>query len=363
MTFSLERPLKLDFDFEISEKALIPYELFSTATANALWRIFSAKYDRSTLSREYFRLHFLNEISDINVKDARGVGPALITRIQNELLNLLRLHPELFAKSKENIAGKDGTAFVNYQNFLKSKEYDLDKHPFRIAYGYEVNPDNLVPFALFSQRSANGLIRILSNCFNSSGLTEKSFPLFLLDQVNQTIIKRSRGVGPGVVSAIQEELFELVKSKSEYFRNLDSDIDTRSPGMNVDTTIDRNPSLRDPLLLQLQAANDLQDLQKSVISMLVSQYRLDEKVLDILCRRSDLLTDSPDTLEEIGNDWGLTRERIRQIQAKFKVGVYPALGEIWILTALEKIFRFQRLSRQLQLTRWSNLADTSELMF
>jgi RNA polymerase sigma factor (sigma-70 family) len=47
-----------------------------------------------------------------------------------------------------------------------------------------------------------------------------------------------------------------------------------------------------------------------------SLERLDERERDVLCLRFGLTCDQPLTLEEVGRRFDLTRERIRQIEAK-----------------------------------------------
>ena len=49
-------------------------------------------------------------------------------------------------------------------------------------------------------------------------------------------------------------------------------------------------------------------------SAVLESVPTDDRERDILDKR--LLTDSPDTLQEIGDRWGITRERVRQIEER-----------------------------------------------
>ncbi len=64
----------------------------------------------------------------------------------------------------------------------------------------------------------------------------------------------------------------------------------------------------DPEELAIKAA-----LKKAVAEVL---QKLSERERDIICKRFGITTDSPMTLEEVGKEYGITRERVRQLEAR-----------------------------------------------
>lgn len=60
------------------------------------------------------------------------------------------------------------------------------------------------------------------------------------------------------------------------------------------------------------------EMEKEAIHVAIYQVlsMLSEKERHVLCQRYGLLNDEPMTLEQVGNEMGVTRERIRQIEAK-----------------------------------------------
>jgi len=80
---------------------------------------------------------------------------------------------------------------------------------------------------------------------------------------------------------------------------------------------DGNTELAD-LLPDLSSASPDELATQSLESAALrsSLDRLDQRERDVLCLRFGLTCDQPLTLEEVGRRFDLTRERIRQIEAK-----------------------------------------------
>ena len=68
------------------------------------------------------------------------------------------------------------------------------------------------------------------------------------------------------------------------------------------------------LLDKTMARSELQELFGQ--QLLTVRETLDEKELDILDKR--LLAENPQTLQEIGGKYGITKERVRQLEERLK---------------------------------------------
>jgi hypothetical protein len=74
--------------------------------------------------------------------------------------------------------------------------------------------------------------------------------------------------------------------------------------------------LKDTIYMETAATTDMrQDLNKALDTILAP---LDARSKDIIARRYGLSQDEPETLESIGRQYGITRERVRQIEANAK---------------------------------------------
>jgi RNA polymerase primary sigma factor len=116
------------------------------------------------------------------------------------------------------------------------------------------------------------------------------------------------------VSELEVESVIRAASSSIPFDARDEDTEFMAP---VDTLEDTEAY---PILENLEIASDVKEIQDMIA-------KLDEREADILRLHFGLLGDSPVTLEEIGKKHGLTRERVRQIEAKAKKKLVDLIRE------------------------------------
>ena len=70
----------------------------------------------------------------------------------------------------------------------------------------------------------------------------------------------------------------------------------------------------------------------------LSNWRpMSERDRTVVCARAEWYTSAPQTLESIGRDYGLTRERIRQISKKFETRTLELTGEIRFAKLLSQV--------------------------
>ena len=68
----------------------------------------------------------------------------------------------------------------------------------------------------------------------------------------------------------------------------------------------------------IRKASNIEDLAQAILDRLDAEFPMSERDKAVVSARATWFTSSPQTLESIGRDYGLTRERIRQITKKYE---------------------------------------------
>jgi len=111
---------------------------------------------------------------------------------------------------------------------------------------------------------------------------------------------------------IAEKVNKPVKDVSKMLR-----LNTKISSVDVPVGNDSEKSLLE-MVPDKKAENPEENLQNKDLHKNLEKwlYELSEKQRDVLVRRFGLLGHEPATLEQVGNEIGLTRERVRQIQVE-----------------------------------------------
>lgn len=133
----------------------------------------------------------------------------------------------------------------------------------------------------------------------------------------QKFIKEWNSTNPGVALPSDEEIIEKLGIRENTFAQItryQPDIVSLSTpiGEEQDSTI--GDFIADDSM-DVEAQTDLIDLRDSIEKVLHDKC-FNAKEVDIIKKRFGFETGTPMTLEEIGKIYGVTRERIRQIEAK-----------------------------------------------
>lgn len=102
---------------------------------------------------------------------------------------------------------------------------------------------------------------------------------------------------------------------------------------STETTVDLF-SIYDHLILK---ATNIDDLVEAILDRLDAATSMSERDKAVLCSRADWYTANPQTLDAIGQDYGLTRERIRQITKKYEAPLQEIIGEAQFAKELSRI--------------------------
>lgn len=142
------------------------------------------------------------------------------------------------------------------------------------------------------------------------GTTQSQRKLFYnLSRERQRLENLGFSVDEATLSQTLDVSKEEVVEMSQRMGQHDLSLDTPYSEDSATTRLDMLPALDASAEEQLSRQEISQSLQKHLQEIIPS---LSEKELDILHNR--LLADSPITLREIGDKYGITRERVRQIE-------------------------------------------------
>jgi hypothetical protein len=78
----------------------------------------------------------------------------------------------------------------------------------------------------------------------------------------------------------------------------------------------------------IRKASNLEDLADAILNRIDAEFPMSERDRTVVCARAEWYTSDPQTLDSIGRDYGLTRERIRQISKKFEIPMIELTGEL-----------------------------------
>lgn len=87
----------------------------------------------------------------------------------------------------------------------------------------------------------------------------------------------------------------------------------------------------------IRKASNLKDLADAILTRIDVEFPMSERDRTVVCARAAWYTTDPQTLESIGRDYGLTRERIRQISKKFESPLTKLTGEIRFAKLLSQV--------------------------
>ena len=109
----------------------------------------------------------------------------------------------------------------------------------------------------------------------------------------------------------------------------------------------------------IDTAETIEELQDAIIYHFNDYLQVDNRVRAILYSRHPALLRNSRTLDDLGQEFGVTRERIRQIEAKFKdleIGVLKTENKL-LLRAIDILSESSSFDEFTELMRENNLAD------
>ena len=87
----------------------------------------------------------------------------------------------------------------------------------------------------------------------------------------------------------------------------------------------------------IRKASNIEDLAQAILDRLDAEFPMSERDKAVVSARATWFTSSPQTLDSIGRDYGLTRERIRQITKKYENPNIQVNGDIRFAKSLSDL--------------------------
>lgn len=78
----------------------------------------------------------------------------------------------------------------------------------------------------------------------------------------------------------------------------------------------------------IRKASNIEDLADAILNRIDAEFPMSERDKAVVCARAEWYTSDLQTLEAIGRDFGITRERVRQIARKFGIEAIEVKGEL-----------------------------------
>ena len=195
-----------------------------------------------------------------------------------------------------------------------------------------------IPFLDLIREGNVGLIKAVDKWDHTRGFRFSTYATYWIKQsISKIVTEQSRAIRVPIHAI--EQLSKMSKVSNELYQELmreptSAEIAARM-GVDEAKVKELQAIVKEPISID-QSINDEDDAtvadlvaDTSIESPIVDLHRaevskkikdvlstLDEREAEVLCRRYGITTGRPQTLEEIGNAYGLSKERIRQIETK-----------------------------------------------
>lgn len=215
-------------------------------------------------------------------------------------------------------------AVVNWCNDLPSyqpKELHSTSISLADAFPHDLEDDSLVSWRFLDRMSENALKSMYARIIGGQHLPEEGFKMAELRKIP---IAAARGI-PNVGDAkLDNFITALWKACNEVSR-------IREEAQKAAGDLSRK-------LDSIRVARDLNEIIDSILNAIALDVNMDKRMHSIVKARAAWATGKPRTLDEIGQEWGVTRERVRQIMTKFDdLFRPPILNSVNLLEKFDEI--------------------------
>jgi hypothetical protein len=236
-------------------------------------------------NERFFSYNLFSKLPYSAVVEARNTGPIKARTLIYELIKIFE--------------DPDSVTYGNLASFGAAPKY----------------PDFLIPWNAFSGKSRN-LLHKAMNLAGVKGVDFKTgFTYTHLTQVGVDTLNEIDYAGEKAIAQLKDEIKQVLaglQSNSEIYETPESDIQIAHPANSEKLSIS-------PDLSNCQTIEDLYQLLLAQVELMpVMQHfpfhEADERKLHVLKARHPAFCSQTQTLDSIGSIWGVTRERIRQIE-------------------------------------------------
>lgn len=183
---------------------------------------------------------------------------------------------------------------------------------------------------LLSTRPRNALKRALWQSEKWKSHSEQ------IDEIKQSDFVRLQDISQLRISDVRDLTHIGESTLIQLIQELQIALSQYSQNQEVLTNSNKLDSLEE-MRLRISIAQTIEELTESMIAYQKSIRSVTEREEKIWRNRLPWITDKPRTLDAIGVELGLTRERIRQIQRKSSRYAYGVEAKVFVLSEVQNI--------------------------
>lgn len=187
----------------------------------------------------------------------------------------------------------------------------------------------LIPWQWLTVNSKKTMETVFQFAFDEEQDFSRGFAIHHLQFVGLADVKAIKYLEYKYVQLVIEEIQKLVLNKN--YPELPTIDDSEK---FVGTIYINKFEIYDDLI---RKASNLEDLAESILDRLDAEFPMSERDKAVVSARATWFTSSSQTLDSIGRDYGLTRERIRQITKKYENPNIQIKGDLRFAKSLSDV--------------------------
>ena len=178
----------------------------------------------------------------------------------------------------------------------------------------------LIPWHWLTANSRKTMEIVFQFAFDEEQDFSRGFAIHHLRFIDLADVKAIKYLEYKYVQLAIEEIQKLVANKKY------SELPTIDDSDDFLETININKfEIYDDLI---RKASNVEDLSEAILDRLDAEFPMSERDKAVVKARAAWYTSNPQTLDSIGRDYGLTRERIRQITKRYENPILEITGEL-----------------------------------